>query len=246
MNRLLLIGLLSIAPFGGGDASAATLQLIHNAPGPDVALLDIVVYSISGDSLHTFEDISFRGATDTHTFASGVYLLAVRNPDDPEENLVVDNRPVLDHTVLMIARNADGGGLQILFARFLDEPTSDQVAIKGWNGLLDADPIDILDSQGTFSFEDLSYGEASLSDAFLPPAAYDVSVRHTGSGESLGFYHLPLAGLEGSFAVLFLSGYVQGSPQAGLLLARDDGTVIDVQAVPVQAASWGDVKDRYR
>ncbi len=257
-----LIGLTSTLLLLAATASAQTadVQVIHNAPDPAAAVVDIYI-----DDNLAIDDFAFRAATPVLPLDAGVELsigVAPGNSSGPAdiiaafpvtltagERYVVMAGGVLDTSLPPNPEGRDTSFTLKIFTPLTTSAPSDQVALLAYHGAPDAPTVDILADGAGVLVPDLGYGEFA---GYISVPAADYTLRVTPAGDNgtiVASYEAPLSGFGGAGAVVFASGFLSGKTLAsfGLYAALPSGEVIMLPEANVAAepATWSDVKARF-
>ena len=236
VTRTLLTGLLAVA-LAGPAASQVRLQVIHNAPDPAAATVDVYV-----DGALTLDDFAFRTATpfldlpsdadievaiapgtsagvgdaiarETFNLPTGAYQLIASGVLDPDA----------------FSDNPDGVdvGFQLLPATGAQEAATDpdQVDVRVVHGSPDAPTVDVRVGQAVL-VDDAAYTDVTgyLS---LDPASYTLDVT-TADGAGVASFVADLSGAGGAAVTVLASGFLtpgddRDGPALGLLAVFADG-----------------------
>jgi len=256
--------ILTLALFAGSAfAQTATVQVIHNSPDPDAAVVDI--YIGMGTTDPALPDVPFRGATGLVDLPADTELMigvAPGNSADSDDVLAwfPVTLPAGSMTVVMATGvldplsvdNPDGidTGFTLVTGELMTMASAGNVGVLAYHGSPDAPTVDIVAAGVGPIFSGLpfkqfqGYGE-------VPEGAYTLQVTPAGdNGTIVAQFTADLNGLAGGTAVVFASGFLgaRTGEAFGLFAALNDGTVIELPAVPVanELASWGGVKSLYR
>ncbi|WP_164856339.1 DUF4397 domain-containing protein [Lujinxingia sediminis] len=233
----------------GGDRSegialdeAARLQLIHNAPDPDAASVDLYL-----DNELTYPAVAFREATSFRTIVAGedIELLATAEGDANTEvltstlNLGKGQRAVaviggvLDPGAFTANPDGEDIALRIfLNSDALEEARSpDTVDLLVFHGVPDAPTVALVTDAGESAqilSETLTYGDF---DGYLSVASEDIVAQITPAADTttpLAGFALPLSLLDGEALTLVASGLLNTTDAArtlALLIVSADGNL---------------------
>lgn len=242
------------------EAQTADVQIIHNAPDPGVAVVD--VYVNGAKALTNFE---FRQATGILPLDAGVVDVGFAGPGSSGPGDIIATVSVdlmADSSYVIMATGALNGSLPAnpeaistalgleVFAPLTTLASGGQVGLLAYHGVPDAPSVDVRAAGVGILFGDLAF-RAYYGYLDVPESSYTLSVTVAGQpGTVVASYTADLAGLGGGTAVVFASGYLADDlalPDFGLYVALNDGTVIQLPqtAVPVKSVSWGKLKTRF-
>ena len=229
-------------------ADAARIQVIHNAPDPAAAEVDVYV---NGERL--LDDFAFRTATPFIDVPAGEELTVAVAPgtsSGPEDAVYSESFTLPSGSATQLiasgvldpdafASNPDGvsTAFQLLVgpdARVGAE--SDEVAVRVAHGAPDAPTVDVR-SGGAVLVDDAAYTDVTGYLA-LAPAPYVLDVT-TADGTPVASFDANLSGAGGIAATVLASGFLtpaddQGGPGLGLLAVFANGTTI---LLPVATAA---------
>jgi hypothetical protein len=238
------------AAFPNGDVvpinmtnPVASVQIVHNAPDPAAALVDIYV---NGNL--ALEDFAFRTATPFINLPANTPLTVGVAPANGAvlaniplgsltagEKYIVMATGVLDPTQFDQTANgaAIGFGLEV-FAPAQDGSGSIDTDVLAYHGAPDAPAVDVRVG-GNNLFGNLGY--ASFDGYTTVPAAnYVLDVAPAG-GNVIASFQADLTGRSGKAGLVFASGFLdpsmnQNGPAFGLFYVGSGGTVIPLPPVP--------------
>lgn len=226
---------LSIQP----EPEMAMLQIIHNAPDPAAATVDIYV---NGELF--VDDLDFREATAFVEVPAGVELAVDVVPGDAEDN----TSPVYTAALTLEAEMA----YQVIAAGVLDDTPDDDtddvddefqlvvamdaqteaaesstVDVRVVHGTPDAPAVAVL-TGGAVLVADLAY--PNLTDyVTVAPDTYVLAVAAADNSATVGWFNADLSGAAGSAVTILASGFLdpagngEGAPEFGLLAVMADG-----------------------
>lgn len=221
-------------------AQTAQLQVIHNAPDPAAAEVDIYV---NGDRL--LDDFAFRSATPFVEVPAGVELtVAVAPPTSTSADEALATFPVTlesgGHYLAVATGLLDPSGFDLPEGRMagftlvledarMHAGRQGTVSLLAMHGVPDAPTVDIVRAEGSTLVDDLDYGEAA-GYIDVPPAVYSISLTPADADTRLVTAYANLKPLEGGAAVVLASGFINsdamGAPGFALLAVLPDGTVM--------------------
>lgn len=234
---------------GTAMASTAYLQVIHNAPDPGAAVVDIYVNAGPEPFIN---DFAFRDATPYVDVPAGVPLSigvvpgTSTGPGDipvsfdvvlePNQEYVAMASGVLDPAGF----DPNPGGKNIAFTLFARDGIKTRsfwktVKVIGFHGSPDAPAVDIL-ARTWCSYrklaDDLSYGEFS---GYSTPwgRVYEIAVTLADDNSAVvAKYKADLGGARSKGVTVFASGFLNSAqgPAFGLFAALPDGTVLELPA----------------
>ena len=231
-------------------AADARVQVIHNAPDPAAAEVDVYV-----NGALTLDDFAFRTATPFLSLPADTDLTVAVAPGTSEGvgdalysetfNLPAGSSTQLVATGVLdpddFAGNPDGisTAFRLLVGAGAQEASaSDDVAVRVVHGSPDAPTVDVR-TGGSVLVDDASYLDVT---GYLPvaPARYDLDVT-TADGAPVASFRADLAVAGGGAVTVLASGFLdpaanQGGPALGLLAAFADGTTA---LLPVATATEG-------
>lgn len=216
------------------SVSTARLQVIHNSPTPTV---DVYV---NGDLL--LDNFVFRTATPYITVPAGVELnigIALDNSTSVDD--VIANFPVtLDNgsTYVVVANGIVGNEATPFNLEVFDmaqERTNENLTtgIVFFHGSPDAPAVDI-SANGGVVFPNISFGEFSQYIT-IPSAPVELGVG-VANEDPFIFYDANFNFWNGRTAVIFASGFLDGTPAFAPWVALDNGGTFPLPVVPQQAA----------
>ena len=222
----------------------AAVQVIHNAPDPGLAEVDVFV-----DGALAIPDFAFRTATDflmlpagveievsvapgdaddvgdaffTANYAldeGGVYQLIASGVESPDD-FAANPEGVATAFTLLVNADAQAGGTGGFFI----------VDASGVHGVPDAPAVDIVEaSTGAVLVDDVSYTDVSPYIS-VPVGTYALSVTSAEDNNTvLATFAADLSGFGGDALSVLASGFLtpeanQGGPGLGILLVETDGT----------------------
>lgn len=228
---------------GAANLATAQTQIIHNAPDPDAATVDVYI-----NNVRYVNDIDFREATPFVSVPAGVAATIDVTAGNADDN----SAPVFTTT---IAGGLDASKVyQVIAVGVLDDTpandaddTADEftllladgarmmapgnvVAIRAVHGTPDAPTVDIrLRNPSLVLFDDISYPSVSPDYVEVPPGVYNVDVT---SADGATVVATVRADLEtgGTAVTVLASGFLDPSddganaPSFGVLAVFPDGT----------------------
>jgi hypothetical protein len=225
----------------------ARLQVIHNAPDPAAAVVDIYV---NAGPTPAIDDFEFRTATPYLDLPAGVPLSIGVAPGsstgpgqiiasfdvvlEPNQNYVAMASGVLDPSSF----DPNPEGIDIGFTLFTRDNMREYVhfglvKVIGFHGAPDAPAVDIL-ARTKWSCrklaDDLSYGQFSGYKT-LWGGKYEISVTLADDNSAVvASYEADLRGARSKGLTVFASGFLNSSqgPAFGLFAALPDGTVLEL------------------
>jgi hypothetical protein len=225
----------------------ARLQVIHNAPDPGAAVVDIYVNEGSEPFI---DDFAFRTATPYVDVPAGVPLsigVAPGNSTGPGQ-IIASFDVVLEPNQKYVAMasgvlnpvgfDPNPDGLDIGFTLFTRDDMREYahlglVKVIGFHGSPDAPAVDILAKGGWLTRKlanDLSYGEFS-GYRTLRGRTYEIIVTLADDNSAVvARYMADLAGARSKGVTVFASGFLNPAqgPAFGLFAALPDGTVLEL------------------
>ena len=251
-------GLLAAFPDGttallpAATPDVARLQVIHNAPDPAAAVVDVY---INGDL--TLDDFAFRTATPFIDVPAGTDLsiaVAPGTSSSAADAVYTEGFQLEAGTAAQLiaqgvltpadfAPNPDGRLIRFELRVGIEaEEVADdgEVAVRVVHGSPDAPTVDVR-SGGTVLVDDAAYADVTGYLA-LPAANYQLDVT-TADGAPVASFDAPLADAGGAAVTVLASGFLspaddQNGPAFGLLAAFADGTTLllpiatDAEAAP--------------
>ena len=215
------------------SAQTARVQIVHNSPYAEAALVDIYV-----NNELTLDDVAFRDATPFLDLPAETPLTIDVTGADAADNsapvfTLADATLPTDATLLIVAAGdplARAGNpafdLFISEAREAAETGGNVEAIV-FHGSPDAPTVDVIARGVGALVDDISFGEFS---AYLsvPPAAYELDIETADNSATAASFGADLSGAaDAAIAVLasgFLAPAADGDPGFGLLAVFADGT----------------------
>lgn len=223
------------------------IQVIHNSPSDDAAVVDI--YLNEGES-PAIPEFGFRQATGLIPLPAGMYTIGIAPGGSAgPEDIIASFGPVEltegTQTVIMAAGEL-GVDFGLFFNALNTSAPAGSVGVLAFHGSPDAPTVDVGAVDVGILFPSLEYltfqgyGE-------VPAADYTLSVAPAGE-DAIAWFLAPLTGLDGGAAVVFASGYLNMMPSFGLFAALNDGTVLELEPTSVanENATWSDLKSSYR
>ncbi len=245
-------------------AQTARVQIIHNAPDPGAAVVDVYVSEVgSQDEDPAVDDLAFRSATPFIDLPAGVGLVITIAPGDSEdaddgifsiitaledgETYSIIASGVLDPSMF----EANPNGVNTAFTLLLEtaqEEAEDAASfdLNVVHGSTDAPTIDVVArGVGTLSgdviYDDVSYGDAT-DYASLEPATYILDVTLGSDNNAVvESFEADLSAAAGLALTALASGFLtpdndQDGPGFGLLVVGPDGTTVLLPTVPMARA----------
>ena len=232
----------------------ARLQVIHNAPDPAAASVDVYV---NGELMTALDDLDFRTATPFIDAPAGVELTIDVVPADAADN----TSPVFSGTYTL----EDGMTYQIIASGVLDatpgddsDDTDDEftlvvagdaqesaamanmVDVRVVHGSPDAPAVDVFANSALF-VEDLAY--PNVTDYLsVAPDVYVLAVAPANETPAVGTFTADLSGAAGGAVTVLASGFLtpgQDEPALTLLAVFPDGTA---SVLPVAVSNEGDAE----
>jgi hypothetical protein len=225
----------------------ARLQVIHNAPDPDAAVVDIYV---NAGPTPFIDDFGFREATPYVDVPAGVTLtigVAPGNSTGPSQ-IIASFDVVLEPNEKYVAIASGvlnpGGfdpnpdGRDIGFTLFKRDNMREyghfgSVKVIGFHGAPDAPAVDIL-ARGSWFYrklaDNLAYGDFS-GYRTLWPRSYEIIVTLADDNSAVvAQYEADLSAASGKGVTVFASGFLNPAqgPAFGLFAALPDGTVLEL------------------
>jgi len=237
---------LTVGLTGGAVAADPAIQIIHNSPSEDAAVIDIY---LNGGASPIIGDLAFRAATGFIILPAGMYTIGIApgtstGPEDIMASFGPVDLAVDTKTIVMAAGELDDD-FDLMISPLMAVASAGQVGLKAFHGAPDAPPVDIAALGVGNVFTNLAYKEFQ-GYSEVPEDDYILTVAPTGEDPIAAFSAI-LTGLGGNTAVVFTSGFMAGDPAFGLFAALTDGTVIELPAtVSTSKSSWSDVKASYR
>ena len=228
-------------------AAAPLVQIVHNAPDPAAAVVDVYV-----DGALALDDFAFQTATPflslptdvevavapgaSTSAADAVFTGTYQLAEGESYQLVAQG--VLDPS--MFAANPDGLSTAFTLAvnAFVgDAPgtpdDASDVEVTFFHGTPDAPAVDVRTGNVAQAviFNDVPYGDFVFDYQPLPAAATELEVTSADATVSFGTATADLSGLAGQFVTAMASGFAdpaanQGGAPLSLLLVLADGTTL--------------------
>jgi hypothetical protein len=230
--------------------ATARLQVVHNAPDPAAAEVDVYV----NDELF-LDDFAFRAATPFVDVPAGVELrLGIAPGNSGGAGDVIAEFPVTlarDETYVVMATGVldpdafapnpegrdTGFTLQVLDGA-RERGLIRRIVVEAYHGSPDAPSVDVRKRIWNFDrllIDGFGYGEFQ-GPGYLWPRRYTLDVTLPGDPDAVvASYQADLRGLAGGAAVVFASGFLdpaanQDGAAFGLFVALPDGAVIELPA----------------
>ncbi len=210
----------------------ARLQIIHNSPTPTV---DIYV----NGSLF-LDNFAFRTATPFTSVPAGVDLnvgVALGTSTSVRDTLV-NFRIRLDSgkTYVVVANGIVGNAQRPFtlsaadFGRETSSGGNANVDLAFFHGSPDAPSVDILAGTAPLFLQN-TFGRFSQGYASVPASNYTINVRATGQTTNLASYAADFSFWKGRTAVIFASGFLNGSPSFEPWVALSNGGTFPLRRV---------------
>lgn len=212
----------------GGPSAAqggpARLQVIHNAPDPDVPTVDVYV----GGGL-VVDDLAFREGTPFFDLPADTLVFQVTAADAPDAlDPLLEVEYVFEpgQAYQLIATGVLGDDFTLLAAGAVEGPANPSfVAVRVVQGVPDLPPV-ILRAGGQEFLGNVAYRDVSPYFE-VPPAVVAVDLVTAADGTPIGTYSVDIEEAAGGAATILASGYLTpsgGQPAFGVLIVFADGT----------------------
>jgi hypothetical protein len=230
--------------------STVDIKLVHNAPDPQLAAMDIYY-----DGVKVIDNFRFREAVAPFGFPplAGTIGFADSNSTDAGDiiaertlNLNPDIRYILAIAGALdpsLPQNPDGidETLNVYAVPGLKNTPdgNNEVAVVGFHGIPDAEHIDIRSADAGVIFGDIGYTDFAGYVDLDTAGVYLVRVTPPGAANTtLAAFSMDLAPFSGNTVFLFASGYVDegnmgGLPAPALFLCTLSGTIIQLPEIAV-------------
>ena len=236
---LLFLAMVLSAPFA--YAQTARVQIVHNSPYAEAALVDIYV----NDAL-TLDDVAFRDATEFLDLPAETPLTIDITGADAADNsapVFTLSEAVLptDATLIIIAAGdplARAGNPE--FNLYIGEAreaaaTAGNVEALVFHGSPDAPTVDVVERTAGIIVDDVSFGEFSADYLSLPPAAYELDIQTSDNSATAASFGADLSGAADAAIAVLASGFLApadaADPGFGLLAVFADGTTALLPAI---------------
>ena len=239
----------------------AQIQLVHNAPDPNISVVDIYY----NDNLW-IDDFTFRHATPFMTIPAG-QLFTV--------GIAPGNSTSVNDTIVSLLGEFAPNDVQIGFAsgvlnpnNFAPNPNGADISFTFFgndsgrevsqtpgslemfvaHGATDAPTVDVVVRNVGPLFEDVSYGDVTGYIA-VQPGVYTVDLVNSATSAILDSFDVDLSALADSAIGVFASGFLdsaanQNGPSFGLYAALANGQVVELPAIPTAIAGEQDIIPR--
>ncbi|MEO1434346.1 MAG: DUF4397 domain-containing protein [Bacteroidota bacterium] len=216
----------------------ARLQVIHNSPDPNAAVVDVYVNGALYEG-----DFAFREATEFRTVPAGVTLnvgLAPGPGSTPSD--IIDTFPLTlapNDTTIAIATGLLGNMMTPLTVfeegGIREAAQSGNVEFKIHHGSPNAPEVDAIARTVATLADDVVYSNTTDYIA-VPEDLYYVDITPADNSSIVATFEVDLNGLGGGAAFVFASGLLNGTPGFGLYAALADGTIVEFPATTVARA----------
>lgn len=260
-GMLALTGI-GLAAAATASAQTADVQIIHNAPDPLAASVDIYV-----DGALALDDFGYLEATPVIPLPAGTEIeigVAGGDSDGPKDILASFPVTLLSggSYVVMAAGVLDGtlpgnpDGIDTAFSLYpkpglRTSSSGGNVDILAFHGSPNAPTVDIVARDVATLFPGLAFTDYSMDYGTVPEGAYILDITPAGDPETVVIsFEANLVGLGGGAGVAFASGFLGDDPtDFGLNVALPDGTVVQLPlfhgSTPTAEKSWTAIKGMY-
>ena len=223
-------------------APMARVQVIHNSPYAEAAVVDVYL----NDAL-TLDDVAFRDATPFLDVPAGVPVkIDVTGSDAADNTAPVFTTELADGipegaTLIGIAAgdplNRDGNPAFDIFITEAREAasTTGNAEILVFHGSPDAPTVDVAARGVGVLVDDISFGEYSDDYLSVPPAEYDIDVQTADNSATAASFGADLSGAADAAIAVVASGFLvpatDADPGFGLLAVFADGTTALLPAI---------------
>jgi|GEM_PF-287598 len=236
---LLFFAMMLSVPFA--NAQTARVQIVHNSPYAEAAVVDI--YVNGGLAL---DDVPFRAATEFIELPADTPItIDITGADAPDNSSPVftlaDAVLPTDATLMIVAAGdplaRSGNPAFDLFIADAREAaaTGGNVEALVFHGAPDAPTVDVVERTAGIIVDDISFGEFSADYLSLPPAAYELDIQTSDNSATAASFGADLSGAaDAALAVLasgFLAPETSDDPSFGLLAVFADGTTALLPAI---------------
>ncbi|MFK7846020.1 MAG: DUF4397 domain-containing protein [Rhodothermales bacterium] len=216
-------------------AQDARVQVIHNSPYAEAAVVDVYI----NDGL-AIDDFAFRDATEFLDLPSGVPVKIDITAADAADN----TSPVF--TADLTAGLPAGGTLTVIaagdplaragnpaFDLYIGEAreaaaTGGNAEFQVFHGSPDAPTVDVAARGAGILVDDISFGEFAADYLSVPPASYDLDIQTADNSATAASFNADLSGAADAALTVLASGFLapatSDDPGFGLLAVFADGT----------------------
>ncbi len=223
-------------------AQDANVQVIHNSPYAEAAVVDVYI----NDAL-ALDDFAFRDATPYLSLASGVAVKIDITGSEATDN----SSPVFTAnfdaglpaggTLTLVAAGdplaRDGNPAFDLFvvgSRQAAEMAGN-VEFQVFHGSPDAPTVDVVARGAGILVDDISFGETAADYLSVPPASYDLDIQTADNSATAASFNADLSGAADAAITVLASGFLAPAtaddPGFGLLAVFADGTTALLPAI---------------
>ncbi|MEM8488482.1 MAG: DUF4397 domain-containing protein, partial [Bacteroidota bacterium] len=220
----------------------AKLQVIHNSPYAEAAVVDVYI----NDAL-ALDDVAFRDATGFLELPAEVAVKldivggSAADNSAPVFTLDLPDGLPADATLMGIAAGdplarMGNPAFDIFIAAAREAAaTSGNVEALIFHGAPDAPTVDVVARGAGILVDDISFGEFSADYLSVPPASYDLDIQTADNSATAASFNADLSGAaDAALAVLasgFLAPATADDPAFGLLAVFADGTTALLPAI---------------
>ena len=223
------------------SAQTARVQVIHNSPYAEAAVVDVYI----NDDL-TLDDFAFRDATPFIDLPAGVPVKIDITGADAADNSVpvftADLADGLPEATLMVVAdgdplNRDGNPAFGVFISEAQEAAADaaNVDVLVFHGAPDAPTVDVAARGVGVVVDDISFGEFTEGYLALPPASFELDIQTADNSATAASFAADLSGAAGAAIGVLASGFLAPAsdmdPGFGLLAVFADGTTALLPAI---------------
>ena len=222
-------------------AQTARVQVVHNSPYTEAAVVDVYI----NDAL-TIDDFAFRDATPFIDLPAGVPVKIDITGADAADNsapvFTADLADGLPEATIMVV--ADGDPLNRadnppfgLFIGEAQEAAADaaNVDVLVFHGAPDAPTVDVAARGVGVVVDDISFGEFTDGYLALPPASFELDIQTADNSVTAASFAADLSGAAGAALGVLASGFLapasDSDPGFGLLAVFADGTTALLPAI---------------
>ena len=240
-------GLLAVFPDGttallpATDLPMAYVQIVHNSPYAEAALVDIYVNDELG-----LDDVAFRDATPFIQLPASVPVTVDITGADAADNsapvfsledAVLENGARLQVIAAGDPLARDGNPAFNLFITAANEMvgTAGNVEFNVFHGSPDAPTVDVVARGVGTIVDDISFGEFTADYLSVPPALYELDIQTADNTVTAASFGADLSGAADAVISVLASGFLSpasdSDPGFGLLAVFADGTTALLPAI---------------
>ena len=236
------LSLIWMGSFMSAFAQDARVQVIHNSPYAEAAVVDVYI----NDAL-AIDDFAFRDATPFLDLPSGVAVKiditagTATDNSSPVFTANLDTGLPADGTLTLIAAGDPLGRMgNPAFDLFIADAreaaaTMGNAEFLVFHGSPDAPTVDVAARGAGVLVDDISFGEFSADYLSVPPASYDIDIQTADNSATAASFNADLSGAADAAIAVLASGFLapasNDDPAFGLLAVFADGTTALLPAI---------------